>query len=490
MKMTSAAMIESKTMPSLTGWWHNLTLARQFVIAASAVVCLGMFALGTWVSHKIEEGVVQNTAATTAIYMDSIVEPLLQSLSDSDALPPDIIGQLREKLQSTILGRRIVSIKIWNKDGRILFSKDDPLIGQTFPVSDELAKAYTGQISAELNHLTDAENENERKLNRQLLEIYVPMHQMGTDRIIAVAEFYAIADELEADIATATLQSWLIVGAVTLGMLGALFGIVRRGSRTIEVQQIALKDRVDELSKLLLRNEELRLSLSDARRRGADTNERLLRRLGADLHDGPCQLIGLALLRLDALRRYLPGANASSSALTGPDELETIRGALRDSLEEIRNLSAGIAPPELEGMTLPQAIEIAARNHERRTGTSVTRDVGDLPDVESASLKTCVYRFAQEGLNNAFRHANASGQTVRAFREDGMLFVEVSDTGPGFSRDRTRNLNGGGLGLAGLRDRVESLGGMLSVDSAPGVGTRLRVQFPLATSETAHVQLV
>jgi signal transduction histidine kinase len=488
MKMSSAVLMDTRLIPRVTERWHRLTLAQQFVIAASVVVCLGMFALGSWVAHKIEEGVVQNTAATTAIYMDSVVEPVLQELDVKTELSQASIDQLKTTLDSSTLGKRIASIKIWDKTGKILFSKDTPLIGKSFPVSDELEKAYAGLISAELNHLTDAENENERKLNKQLVEIYVPMHKLGTDKIIAVAEFYAVADELEADIAEATRQSWMIVLAITLGMLGALFGIVRRGSRTIEVQQIALRDRVEELSTLLLRNEELRLSLSDARRRGADTNERLLRRLGAELHDGPCQLIGLALLRLDGLRRYLPGANSAGEPSSGPDELEMIRAALRDSLEEIRNLSAGIAPPELDGMSAVQAIEIAARNHERRTGTQVMRDVSPLPDIDSQFLKTCIYRFTQEGLNNAFRHANAAGQAVRAFVEDGTLTVEVSDTGPGLPRERKRNGNGnGGLGLAGLRDRVESLGGILCVDSVPGVGTRLRVQFQLENPELAHV---
>src|SRR5689334_6412829 len=129
MKMTTDAPLALTRLPSFSGWWHGLTLARQFVIAASAVVCLGMFALGTWVSHKIEDGVVQNTAATTALYMDSVVEPVLQGLAEADTLSDQAIARLNQQLVTTALGRRIVSIKIWNRDGRILFSKDQPLIG-------------------------------------------------------------------------------------------------------------------------------------------------------------------------------------------------------------------------------------------------------------------------------------------------------------------------------------------------------------------------
>ncbi len=67
---------------------------------------------------------------------------------------------------------------------------------------------------------------------------------------------------------------------------------------------------------------------------------------------------------------------------------------------------------------------------------AVNLDLDDLPASNSTPLKTCVYRFAQEGLNNAFRHAEAEGQTVRARCEDGLLTVEVSDRGPGFPPGR------------------------------------------------------
>lgn len=463
--------------------WRGMTLARQFVIAGTVVVCAGMFTLGSWVSHKIENGVVQNTAAATAIYMGSVVEPVLQELADRPDLKPSSIEQLESLLASSSLGQRIASVKIWDLKGRIVFSKDLDLIGKTFPISDELATAYSGQISAELNHLGDAENENERRLNRQLLEIYIPLHRLGSDQIIAVGELYASADELESDIWEATRQSWMIVLAVTLAMLGALFLIVLRGSRTIEQQRAAARERVDELSKLLRRNEELRASVSESRRFAADTNERLLRRLGAELHDGPCQLIGLALLRLDALVPQLKERPDDPS--DEPEDVAIIRMVLRDSLEDIRNLSAGIAPPELEGMSMAQTLEIAARNHERRTGTMVTLDIGSLPDIANPFLKTCIYRFAQEGLNNAFRHADAMDQVVRAAVSDGELTVDVLDGGPGLANPRRRDGNTG-LGLAGLRARVESIGGVMSLANRPGAGTRLSVVFRLSESELSH----
>ncbi len=371
--------LSTPSASSLTGriaaTWRSLSLARQFALAGSAVLCAGMAILGAWVSDRIQRDVLQNTVAATAVYMHSFVEPLVQDLKDAPELSPGAIDAFRRMLDGTPLGKRIISIKIWSPDGRILFSRDAAMIGRSFQVSDDLRKALAGEIVGSLDELTEDENASERQLGMPLFEIYVPMHAAGSDRIIAVAEFYTSATTFFRDVNRAVLQSWMVVALVALGMGGALFGIVLRGSRTIDQQQVALKERIEDLSALLARNEELREGLADARRRSAETNEQLLRRLGAELHDGPAQLIGLALLRLDGLRRIVLEHLDDKQQKNA----DIIRTALQDALEEIRNLSAGVAPPELEGTPLRDTLLLAARNHERRTGTIVSVEVDPLP---------------------------------------------------------------------------------------------------------------
>jgi signal transduction histidine kinase len=90
----------------------------------------------------------------------------------------------------------------------------------------------------------------------------------------------------------------------------------------------------------------------------------------------------------------------------------------------------------------------------------------------------CIYRFVQEGLNNTYRHGAAIGQTVHVVSDGRELTVEVADKGPGFSH--SNSFGGGGLGLAGLRARVESLGGKFSLETQSGSGTRLRASFQVA----------
>ena len=151
-------------------------------------------------------------------------------------------------------------------------------------------------------------------------------------------------------------------------------------------------------------------------------------------------------------------------------------------MNEVRNISAGLAPPELADLSLVQALEMAATRHAGRTGTAVNCDIAHIPDAVDPSLKVCLYRFAQEGLNNAFRHADGHGQTLRAQCQDGMLEVRSPMTGRSRVTSGSRR-DPGGLGLAGLRGRIESLGGVFEFLSQPRRGTRLIARFNLANAE-------
>ena len=185
-----------------------------------------------------------------------------------------------------------------------------------------------------------------------------------------------------------------------------------------------------DLSRLLSENLEFAASrIRNAHHRSTEINELFLRRVSAELHDGPAQLLGFGLLRLDALRplKQEPSwLDRRTEPCEAPDEFETVRSALADALNEIRVISAGLAPPELIDLSLSEALEMAASRHARRTGTTVGSDIGGLPDCVDASLKVCLYCFAQEGLNNAFRHASGRGQALSA-RCDGDLFGGSGD---------------------------------------------------------------
>ncbi len=437
--------------------WSGLNLAAQFALAALVVLTHGMAIFGAWVTHRIEQG------------MNSFIEPLLQELATTNQLSSEAQRRLDALLAETPLGRKVVAIKVWAPDGTVLFSNNKQLIGRKYPMTDRLSGAWSGQVEAEFNHLEDEENELERPLLLPLLEIYAPVRAARSDRIIAVAEIYEAASHLRQELRWARLQSWYVVGIVT---------IVLGGSRTIALQQRSLEDRIEELSRLLCQNEDLRRRIDEIHRRSVATNELFLRRVGVELHDGPAQLISLALLRLDVLRP-LP---SHPDAETATQQFKRIQSALAESLAEIRNISAGLALPELENVTPVTALQLAARNHERRTNTTVKCALGELPSYLPTDIKTCLYRVVQEGLNNAFRHAGGVGQAVRARYFDGIVEIQVMDSGAGFEPSES-NFGGNRIGLAGMRDRIASLGGSLQVESARGKGTHLTARFKITNDE-------
>ena len=147
----------------------------------------------------------------------------------------------------------------------------------------------------------------------------------------------------------------------------------------------------------------------------------------------------------------------------------------REFWEEVR-----LSLPELAGLSVAGTIERAAVSHRRRTRTEVALRCEGLDDtaVVTMPIKLTTYRVTQEALMNAYRHAQGRGQRVDARREGRWLRLEISDSGAGIDAapDDERT---GRLGLSGLRERVESLGGRFAISTEAGEGTRVSALLPL-----------
>lgn len=444
-----------------------------------------MVVLTTWVSREIEEGVIQNAGKDAALYIDAFIEPTVQELAKRDDLSQASIDMLDKLLRGNALGQHLMSLKIWGRGNVIVHSSSHELVGRSFPAKPKLVAAWQGRVAAALDQLDHEENASERKHgNRELLEIYLPVRETGSARIIAVAEFYLTGDALRKDIAAARRRTQLTMAVLALAILAALTGIVREGSSTIQLQQDELTNRVGELSVLIQENRELQERVANATARSVDAAERILRRISADLHDGPAQLVGLSLLKLDTvLPSDQPAGQEPAAAVSAA--VEDLRSVLTEALRDIRNISAGLALPELDQMSLHEAIEDAISSHERRTASSVARDIGSLGRTVPNAIKNCLYRFVQEGLNNAFRHAGGRGQRVAARYADGHVEITISDRGDGFD-GVNHVLRGTSMGLAGLKDRIESVGGTFAIDARIGAGVRLTGRFPIAVGDVLH----
>lgn len=427
------------------------SLATRFAVAGGLVLALFMALAGWLLTDRIRQVVVRNTATAAALYMDSFLHPLVEDHVLGTEASPAMRRALSEVLPTTGMADRILSYKIWGRDGLVIAASDSALIGRSFAPSDELALAWSGRIAAVFEDEAQEEDRAEHALGLPLLEIYSPIRADWTGEIIAVAELYLADPGLKADLAAARALTLGGIGGGGLALGLILWLIVRQGSRTIDRQRADLDRQLADLRRLSQHNAALRQRIQQAAGRAAATTEGGLRRIGADLHDGPAQDLAYARLRLDAL---------------GPDapEARAIGEALDRAMAEIRQIARGLVLPELSHLSAAAILRAAVEAHQARDPAPVLLDLqpGCEPPL-GPGLRICLYRFVQEGLNNAARHAGGAGMAVALEGQGGLIRVTVSDAGPGPGPDHRP-----GLGLAGLRDRVESLGGRFGLERRAG----------------------
>ena len=335
--------------------WLNirLSLAAQFLLASLAVLVISMLGLGWWITNQIEQGVINRTAAETALYVDSFIDPPLQELNSGSALTPKYADMLNQLMIETPLGQHVVAFKLWDSHGRILYSTNPALTGQVFPLKDELLSSIEGKVVSHLTDLKDDENFLERGRWKRLLETYSPVNKSGTSQVIAVVEFYQTVDTLEAEISKAKSSTWLLLGGSTLIIYLSLSIFVRRASSTIEHQQARLTTQVTSLKELLAQNKELDERVRRAASRTTTLNERFLRRISAELHDGPVQDLGYSLMRLDTVIATVEKQpQQSTNGHVSKEELSNIETALQNAMAEIRTISSGLGLPELDQLSL------------------------------------------------------------------------------------------------------------------------------------------
>ena len=453
------------------------TLIQQFTIGSLIIMILGMISIGRWIEEQIRGGVIKEAGVTTADYMDSFISPNIQELSNSDSISTEHYAVLNRLFGETELGRHTVSIKIWNKDHRVVYSNKPSLVGKIFANTEDQIAAWQGQVSANISNLKDQENVEELAMNSQLLEIYAPVRLNGTGEVIAVAEFYMKVDALEAGIAATQQRSWLVVGSTMTFIYLLLLGFVRYAGNTLERIEGELIDQVEWLEDLLAQNAVLTKRVRHAAADTTTYNERILRRTISELQDGPIQEINLALSRLERVKSQNETCKLIqlNIKIECSDHLPSARKALKTALQGIYSITDGLGlPAELEELTLPEILAQVVRAHEDYTGTKVMLSFNELPERIPLAFKITAYRIIQEALNNAHNHAGGAGQQVRVRYEMDNIYIEISDQGSGFNvSEPAESEKREHLGLTGMRERVESLGGLFKIESKINEGTKV-----------------
>jgi signal transduction histidine kinase len=459
----------------MKAFFSRLSLAEQFLLVSFPILLGGTLFIGKWIGDQVEESVTHRIGGMTALYVDSFVAQHVQTLVDADTLTQADRSALAALLTDTPLGHRILTLNIWRPDGHVLFSSDPGVEGQTFPVNEGLAAALTGRIFSEVSERDAAEIAMHRQPRSRVIEMYSPIHSERLGRIIAVAEFYQAPDEVDREAWIVQRRSWLVLTGVMTAMYLLLSLVVGRGSRTISRQRQDLSDKVDQLTALNRQNSLLHERVRRAAARTTEQNERFLQNISADIHDGAGQDLGFALMRLKSVGDVCVREGAPSGCVL--EHVLPARTAVQSALTDLRAISANLKLPDIQHLTL---VEIAARavsGYEQKTATKVTL-VNALPELSPPiTVKITLYRFLQESLANTFHHAHCENCRVELKGDAQSLTVQVTDDGAGF--DPKAALRKGRLGLSGMRERVEILGGTFQLDSVLGKGTTIRVTLPM-----------
>ena len=388
-------------------------------------------------------------AARQATYVTArgVVEPRLDAALIAGE--PAALDQFDAAMRQYVLQGSLVRVKLWNADGRVIYSDEPRLIGTTYRLGAEEAEALRAQASdSEVSDLSRPENEFEIPYNK-LLEVYVGVRGTGGQQLLFEAYFRYDA------VTEAGQAAWRRFAPPSLGALLVLqlvqipfaWSLARRVQQQQRERERLLRHAVES---------------SDAERR----------RIAGDLHDGVVQDLTGLNYAMDAMRLGSPTEGQRAELIA------TGAGQLRRSIGALRSLLVDLYPPNLAEEGLAAALTELAGGLER-AGLQVRLDIDgadDLPPDTAALL----FRAAQEIVRNVSTHSGARSVQIVACRHDGVAALSVDDDGRGFDETELDDRSGHGhFGLRSIGDLLAESGGSMTVRAAPGQGTRVDVEVPV-----------
>ncbi len=421
------------------------------VIAGTLAVVIGVAVAGAFASRRVaEREAVTDAAHTTDLIAQQVVQPAITNGLISGS--PAALTAIDRVVRRQVLSSSLVRVKLWTATGRIVYSDEPRLIGQTFPLgSQERAALARPAVHAEVSNLERPENRFERGRGK-LLEVYRPVWTPAGQPLLfeTYSPYRQVTQrtgELWRGFAGITISSLLILVAL---MLPILWRLLKRLSSAQSQREVLLQ-------------------------RAVDASEEERRRIAGTLHDGPVQ-------ELAATSFTVAGAAETAAGSGQPELVEmltTAAGTVRASIRGLRSLLVDIYPPSLTTAGLVPALTdltevLAARSIATHLGLAEDAAARLSPDRQQL-----VFRIARECLRNAARHASAHNVGVCLFRQGHAIVLEINDDGTGFDPAPVLgNPEDGHFGLRILSDVASSAGADLLLATAPGAGCKWRLEVP------------
>ncbi|HRH98747.1 MAG TPA: sensor histidine kinase, partial [Prosthecobacter sp.] len=228
-------------------------------------------------------------------------------------------------------------------------------------------------------------------------------------------------------------------------------------------------------SRLLEKSRQMQEELRHLSRQLLSAQEEERRKISRELHDVIAQTLTGINVRLAALK-----GESAASIKDLQSKITSTQRLVEKSVDIIHRFARELRPTVLDDLGLIPALQSFLKGYMEDTGIRVTLTVFAGIEHSDSDTRTVLYRIAQEALANVSRHSKASHADVSIQETEGLIRMEIKDDGQGFEVDGTTQAKtkNNRLGLLGMRERVEMVGGTFCVESTPGTGTTVRVEIP------------
>jgi two-component system, NarL family, sensor kinase len=416
----------------------------HFALAGFVALIVLAAGAGLVLRHAAETDALNDAKRLSVVLGRSVTADVTDELlSGSRATRQRLDAAVRRQ----VLLDPVVRVKVWDAQGRIIYSDEHRIEGQRFHLGDEERQTLLhGGADAELSDLSKPENRFERPAGK-LLEVYQQIRTPGGTPLLF---------ETYLRFSSVTAKSHAVWKDVLPPLLGALL--------LLELLQVPLAWRLLQRVRAGQREREALL------RRALDASDTERQRIAADLHDGVIQTLAGANYQLASLE----------TALAGPDQAQhrhNIAAAaqiVRQSIRQLRTLVVDIFPPSLSNAGLgPALTDLLTPLQQRGIKTDLT-----LPDQLQlpAEVEALLFRAAQEAVRNVVKHAGATSVQMEVTGGAGAVTLTVTDDGRGFPPGPVPN---GHVGLRLIADYAAAAGGTVEQGNFPQGGAVVRVHVPV-----------
>jgi signal transduction histidine kinase len=287
-------------------------------------------------------------------------------------------------------------------------------------------------------------------------------------------------------------RNLLCVPLVAREQVIGVLEVLNKKEGTFSQQDLELLTAIAAFAAIAIENARLHESVLDERDRVIDAEERARVELARDLHDGPIQLAASVVMRLNFCQMLLAKEPVDQAHLA--KEIAQTVTLAEQSIQQMRTMLFELRPLVLETEGLESALTVFLERRqqellqEQKTTLSLNIE-SDEPGGQISSLdnkvEAAIFAIAQEAVNNALKHAEASKITVELRETPVGLYLTIVDDGRGFDVEQVMDnyAHQASLGMMNIQERSAIIGGDLSIKSAPGQGTRIRVYIPKEKDE-------